>query len=78
MFYKHILFSLTKSKLKFEVYQNNLTTYTEQQKNTPLYIPILFETKISENIFMSPLKKEGHIALHMSVGRSVGEYVGLP
>ena len=25
-----------------------------------------------------PLKKEGHIALHMSVRPSVGRYVGLP
>ena len=25
-----------------------------------------------------PLKKEGHIALHMSVGMSVGRYVGIP
>ena len=25
-----------------------------------------------------PSKKEGHIALHMSVGMSVGQYVGSP
>ena len=29
-------------------------------------------------IIMPPSKKEGHIALHMSVCRSVGRYVGLP
>ena len=25
-----------------------------------------------------PLKKDGHIALHLSVGMSVGRYVGIP
>ena len=29
-------------------------------------------------IFMPPMKKEGHIALHISVGMSVGRYVGIP
>ena len=28
-------------------------------------------------IFMPPLKKEGHIALHLSVGRSVCRSVGM-
>ena len=28
-------------------------------------------------MFMPPLKKEGHIALHMSVGRYVGMSVGM-
>ena len=46
------------------------------------------KTQTADNtIFMPPLKKEGHIALHMSVGmsvgryvvcRSVGRYVGIP
>ena len=29
-------------------------------------------------MFMPPLKKEVHIALHMSVGMSLGRYVGIP
>ena len=30
------------------------------------------------NNYAPPSKKEGHIALHMSVSLSVGWYVGLP
>ena len=33
---------------------------------------------LQTSILSPPLKKEGHIALHMSVGQSVRRYVGLP
>ena len=33
---------------------------------------------VSSYLLCPPLKKEGHIALHMSVGMSVGRYVGIP
>ena len=49
-------------------------------------ITMLFSTRHYTCIYAPTLKKEGHIALHMSVGRSVrpsvrlsvGRYVGLP
>ena len=33
---------------------------------------------ILQYFYAPPLKKEEHIALHMSVGMSVGRYVGIP
>ena len=38
----------------------------------------LLTDNVSELYVCPPLKKEGHIALHMSVGRSVYRYVGIP
>ena len=46
-----------------------------------LYDPLWYSSQImtrADDIFMPLLKKEGHIALHMSVGMLVGRYVGIP
>ena len=44
----------------------------------PVFSAAMNIRKILTSIFMPPFEKGGHIAFHLSVGRSVGLYVGIP
>ena len=43
-----------------------------------MYVEVVVIVYSDLLLLCPPLKKEGHIALHMSVGMSVGRYVGIP
>ena len=55
----------------------HLSVYRNPQR---MYIVSQYKIRIAiyREFLCPPLKKEGHIALHMSVGMSVGRYVGSP
>ena len=60
-------------------HQHTFTFAHELRKSTEIYLLYMGKIDIffTNSIIIPPSKKEGHIALHMSVGTSVGMSVSL-